>query len=507
MTDAAIRREDMAGKPNGSPLTNQPFFIRRDWIAAAATFLISGAVFLRCMSPEVTLEVSGEQVTGAFNLGVPGPPSYPLWAFLGWIWCHVVPFGNPAWRICLMSVLTGALVVGLLTLLMTRSILMLLRAAKWADSVEEGMKYWIALTTGSSVALLFGFNRVVWLWACVPETRILNTLIFILAVFTFSAWMMRPERQMYLYVTILIFGLGIANHQIIVMMLLPFVMGAFCVGLQRIWESDTKDSHVTVLMKAMQPFWEIVVATLLSASVGFMFWAWLETGVATDKFASWSAAAGVMGALLLAGFAKRGWLNWRRTLICSACFLLGCCFLFYLPVSASTNPPMNWGYAATKQGFLHNITRGQYEKIEIANPLRKEFFTQIRFFMRALLREYSPRLNVEGEYLLGVWTAVFAFVPMVALIRSWKELRPQARSWLIFVWTAFLVTGIGWLVIVNPSLDDQSQEITMKFFIEARGFYCMLIGYGIALSLAWLSVRSSSGTAIPPRNNLSIPDY
>jgi hypothetical protein len=24
---------------------------------------------------------------------------------------------------------------------------------------------------------------------------------------------------------------------------------------------------------------------------------------------------------------------------------------------------MNWGYAATKEGFVHAVTRGQYEKI------------------------------------------------------------------------------------------------------------------------------------------------
>ena len=98
------------------------FFTPEDWIAAAITFLIAGFAFLHFMSPEVTLEDSGELVTGAFNFGVPHPPGYPLWAFLGWVWRHFVPFGNPAYRICLMSVLTGALVVGVLTLLMTRSI-------------------------------------------------------------------------------------------------------------------------------------------------------------------------------------------------------------------------------------------------------------------------------------------------------------------------------------------------------------------------------------------------
>jgi len=68
------------------------------------------------MSPEVTLEDSGEFVTGAFNLACRIRRATAV-AFLAWVWRHLVPFGNPAWRLSLMSVLTGALVVGVLTLL------------------------------------------------------------------------------------------------------------------------------------------------------------------------------------------------------------------------------------------------------------------------------------------------------------------------------------------------------------------------------------------------------
>jgi hypothetical protein len=466
------------------------FPANEDWIAAGATFLISGGVFFHSMSPEVTLETSGEQVTAAFNLGVASPPGYPVWTFLAWVWCHLVPFGNPAWRVCLMSVLAGASLVGMVTLLMTRSVLMLLRAAKWADSVEESARRRIALAAGSSVALSFGFDRVVWLWACVPEEKIVNTFMSMLTVFTFFCWMTRPERRGCLYATILIFGLSLANHQIIVMMLLPFMVGAVCVGLQRVWESDTKGLRVADVLKAMGPFWEVAVAGLLSAMAVFLFWAWLEFGAYADatRLTWWGLFAGVAGVLWLMAFAKCGWLSWKRSLTCVACFLLGCGFLSYFPISASSNPPMNWGYTSTKQGFLHHITRGQYEKIEIANPLSRDFVTQVHFFVRSLLQQYSPPLNFKGDHLLGLWSAVFAFVPALVLIGSWKEFRPQARSWLILVWTAFLMTSVVWLVIVNPGLDKQNQEINAKFFAEARGFYCMLVGYGFALCLARLSV-------------------
>jgi hypothetical protein len=50
----------------------------------------------------------------------------------------------------------------------------------------------------------------------------------------------------------------------------------------------------------------------------------------------------------------------------SGCLLgSGACLLFYMPLAGMTNPPMEWGYPRTVEGFIHAFTRGQYEK---ANP-------------------------------------------------------------------------------------------------------------------------------------------
>ena len=295
------------------------FFTPEDWIAAAIAFLITGFAFLYYMSPEVTLEDSGELVTGAFNFGVPHPPGYPLWAFLGWAWRHLVPFGNPAWRICLMSVLTGALVVGVLTLLMTRSIMMLLRSVSWAQELEDSMKHWIALTVGATSALLFGFNRGVWLWACVPEMRVLNVFMFIITACTFFAWMMRPQRHGFLYATLLLYALGIANHQTIVVMALPFMVGALAIGILSIWER--RPWQMPVVMPGLSAFWELVVAALFGLAAGAWVAAWLQAagnnGVLAQNVSMFilfgpQVSAGMMiflpaaaGAILLFWFGRR----------------------------------------------------------------------------------------------------------------------------------------------------------------------------------------------------------
>ena len=64
---------------NESRSAARHFFKTEDWWAAAATFLFSTVVFYYNMAPEVTLQDSGELVTGAFNFGGSGP----CWATSG----------------------------------------------------------------------------------------------------------------------------------------------------------------------------------------------------------------------------------------------------------------------------------------------------------------------------------------------------------------------------------------------------------------------------------------
>ena len=237
------------------------FFKREDWWAAAITFELATFAFFHHMAPEVTLQDSGELVTGAFNFGVPHPPGYPLWAFLGYLWSHaIIPFGNPAWRIGLMSVFTGGLVVGVMTLMMTRSTRVLLHALPWSQAIEERLLHFIALTVGVSTGLLFGFNRGVWLWACVSEMRVLNVFSFVLMGCTFFGWMIQPQRKGFLYATLLIFGLSITNHQTVTVMAGALVVGTLAQGIDRFFSqyralpADERPNLFNLLMTSLTTF-------------------------------------------------------------------------------------------------------------------------------------------------------------------------------------------------------------------------------------------------------------
>ena len=69
-------------------------------------------------------------------------------------------------------------------------------------------------------------------------------------------------------------------------------------------------------------------------------------------------------------------------------WVLGAAFYFYMPLASMTNPPLNWGYPRTWDGFLHALTRGQYEK---TNPTANfgRFMDQMGMLLHGAVDEFN----------------------------------------------------------------------------------------------------------------------
>ena len=108
-------------------LESNNFFKKSDWLSAGFTFLISLIVYTLTLQPTVGLEDSGELIVASDYLGVPHPPGYPIWTLLTWFfqWIfHNISFHghpNPAWAVNWFSAFSGALACGIITLLISRS--------------------------------------------------------------------------------------------------------------------------------------------------------------------------------------------------------------------------------------------------------------------------------------------------------------------------------------------------------------------------------------------------
>src|SRR4029079_10184031 len=105
--------------------------------------------------------------------------------------------------------------------------------------------------------------------------------------------------------------------------------------------------------------------------------------------------------------------EWAVTLSCGGSWLLGAAFYLYMPIAGMTNPPMQWGYPRTLEGFIHAITRGQYDKIHPTSGTGTTPFEVIGSFFSTYsmqLWRFLEGLNTEFNFLyLLIALVVFLF--------------------------------------------------------------------------------------------------
>ena len=98
-----------------------------------------------------------------------------------------------------------------------------------------------------------------------------------------------------------------------------------------------------------------------------------------------------------------------------AMWILGASFYFYMPLAGMTIPPMQWGYPRTVEGFIHALTRGQYEKGNPTSGLDK-FFGQLQTYMDGSIEE----MNI-----------VYLFIGLIPLaVIFYRRIEQEEKVWL-----------------------------------------------------------------------------
>ena len=160
---------------------------------------------------------------------------------------------------------------------------------------------------------------------------------------------------------------------------------------------------------------------------------------------------------------------------------LGVSFYAYMPiVSDLRNPPMNWGYPRTWDGFKHAIMRGQYEAIGFQVP------------KWGVILNYFEDVRVQFTDVL----IPFALVPFVA--GHWivkKENRRLFWQWMIPALVCFLLMSFLLIALANVKGDIQDGFIQKVKFISSHAMLAMWIGYGLVFAAMFVLSRLSSRLA------------
>ena len=439
---------------------------RSDAVVAAVSAVVSGAVYFWTAAPNVTLLDSGEFIVAAQHFGVPHPTGYPLWTLLAWMF-QMLPLGNAAWEVNLFSGFCGALATGLLAALFSSSTRWMLggRLERWSGLTEL-----VAIST----ALLFAFSFSMWSQAVIAEVYTLHALLIGLFLTSLYVWLRRPESIVLLLVPFFLLALSFSNHQLsIALSPLPLL---------------------AVLLVRREIFWDLVVACALSALLGYLGFAILSGEPPILKTAIRFFYC------VLAGFAvlvvvRRFRIEWRLVAYLPFAVVLGLLPYAYMPLASSTNPPMNWAYTRTPEGFFYSFNRSQYsgsltgqsmrslgrlmgtagegrpatgDETE-ERPLLSRLQEWVGFFWVQLGRSFTP---------LGV---VAYFLALLVVLRL-KDL--AARTWVYVLEVAFVLAAILQPVADGARTDVGGWWLQMPYHTYTNFIFALLAGLGLVAGAA-----------------------
>jgi hypothetical protein len=190
-------------------------YIRQPWVQASFTATIAFAVYVRTLAPTVMWYDMGEFATASYVLGVAHNTGYPLYLLLGKLFT-LIPIGDIAYRVNLMSAFFGAMTVFLLYIIV----------------------YHLTLRRSAALiaALTIAVTSTLWSNATWAVSYDLNAFLTLLILFLLMKWRASGLISC-LYLAVLTFGLSLGNHRLILVMLVPLAYLIWLnqrTGLQRL---------------------------------------------------------------------------------------------------------------------------------------------------------------------------------------------------------------------------------------------------------------------------------
>jgi tetratricopeptide (TPR) repeat protein len=485
-----------------------PLFRKIDWLTMLITFAAVWVGYYLTLAPELTLEDSGELATGSFYAGIPHPPGYPVWTIYTWLWTVLVPFKNIAWRVALGEATGGALAAGLLGLLVSRGSSLLMEGIEELKAMAGRWENAICMVSGFVSGGLIGYNGFMWSQSVIVEVYAFSVASLMIVLLCLLRWIYSPRQWRYLFYALFFHGISFTNHQTLVVAALGIEVAVAAANFRMgrvFWLYNSIVYLCGLILKAngmLGPLEQNHAVLVIYHIVGICsiilyFWFTIITsesfpefcldGCLTAFFLLLIAALFVnmffivlmLGALV--GVVVFGWetrklgLEWLVGLGCGACWVLGALFYFYMPLAGMTNPPMQWGYPRTVEGFIHAFTRGQYEKTNPSNIIEHPltFLTQLGMLGTGIVEEFN-------------W--VYSFLGLIPFLFFLKMHRRE-RAWLIGITAIWFFLAVLLLILLNPPADRQAQGLVRVFFTASHTLIALMVGYGLTLIAAYMSTH------------------
>lgn len=448
--------------PPPAPAKVPPLFRRIDWLALVIAFVGVWAVYLWTLAPEQTLEDSGELCTASYYAGIPHPPGYPFWSIYSWFWTAILPFGNVAWRVEVGESFAAAMGCGLLALMVSRGSSMLIEGIEELKTISKQWEKAICIVSGAVAGLLLGLGAFMWHESDVINRISLFGVPWLLAILALlMRWSYAPQQRRYLYISMLFYGWLATIHQ-------SLLIGA---------------PGIEVLIALISP--RLGRDLFFGNSVIYIFiWFFKSTGNIPALAAMTSIENVLFNVVGIGSIAATIWLvmqtkelltEWKPIAIMGLMWVAGVLVYLYEPISCMTDPPMQWGYPRTVEGFFHALSRGQYGSDEGTNVFQNpsQFFFQLFYLADGLSESFT-------------WVYLFVgLIPFVFLAKMHK----RERNWIIGLTAIYFCISVILVVMLNVNSDLMTVELNKVFFTASHAIFAMLIGYGITILAAYVATH------------------
>jgi len=444
------------------PAKVAPLFRKIDWLTLGITFAIVWGIYLVMLAPNQTLEDSGELCTGSFYAGIPHPPGYPFWAIYSWVWTVILPFGSVAWRVEMGESFAVAMGCGLLAFMVSRGSSMLIEGIEELKTVTKQWERAICVISGTVAGLLLGLDSFVWKEAVVINRIALFGMPWLVVVLLcLMRWIYAPNQKLYLYLALFVFGICATIHQTLIVA----AMG------------------IEVLIAVAHPRLgrDLLLGNSIIYVLGLVA---MKTGILPILNNTSPTVLGILHVVGIGSIVAGVWLcmktkgigsEWKTVVLMGVLWIVGASFYFYEPISGMTNPPMEWGYPRTVEGFFHALTRGQYEKATATNILQDP----MRFVgeLGMLVREIAESFN---------WVYILiALLPFLFLFK----MKNRERAWIIGLTAIYLCLAVLLVILLQLTPDRQSSDETKVFFCASHAIVAIMIGYGLTLTAAYMATH------------------
>ncbi len=439
-----------------------------DWLAMGVTFAIVATFYLLTLAPELTLEDSGELVTGAFYAGIPHPPGYPVWSIYSWIWTTLLPIGNMAWRVSCGQAFLGSLACGLLALMVSRGSSMFMESIEELKSMTGKWETAICFVSAVSAGLLLGLDGFMWKESVVVNRIAVTSVPWYLSVLVcLLRWIYAPHQMRYAYWAAFLFGICMTTHQSLIVAALGLEV-ALAAGNPKLGRDIFYGNFIVYLLYWCFPLFtggQHIFTNIVAKSGLLILFNLIGVG-------------SLIAAVWLTTKTKGAGTYWKPILIMFVLWCLGASFYLYMAVSGMSNPPMQWGYPRTVEGFFHAISRGQYEQPNPTNPFAEptRYFGQLGMLVSGAADEFTY------VYL------ILALVPFVFFFKMKK----RERAWLICLTAMYVCLGGLLMMLLNPTPDKASADLIKVFLCSSHTIVACLIGYGLALTAAFMATHYRS---------------